>query len=218
MRDRVFWLTVIGAGLVTVAATALAWVFLLNPVRQALKTGNEIQARFAEFMNLTPRIMANNAVIFAQNTPTLEMATVERQALVRHRFEESWLRSTKIFEVEAPFTARAGFVLRDAFTVNVARGGRTADVRLPRAKILSVEMGDIRILRDEDGLWNRLTAQDREKALRILAKTAKAEFLRTDILKAATEEAEKRVRQVARAAGCEAVFLRDDLPGPDPAD
>jgi len=218
MRDRVFWLTVIGAGLVTVAVTALAWIFLLDPVRQAVKTGNEIQARFAEVLNLTPRILANNAVIFAQNTPTLEMVTVERQSLVRHRFEESWLRSTKIFEVEAPFTARAGFVLRDAFTVNIPRGGRTAEVRLPRAKILSVEMGEIRILRDEDGLWNGLTAQDREKALRILTKTAKAEFLRTDILKAATEEAEKRVRQIARAAGCEAVFPGDDLPGPDPAD
>lgn len=218
MRDRAFWLTILGAAASTVAVTAVAWTFFLNPARQAIKAGAEIQARFVELMNMTPRITANNAVIFAQNTPTLELATVERQALVRHRFEESWLHSTKIFEAEAPFTARAGFVLRDAFTVNIPRGGKTAEIRLPRAKILSVEMGDIRILRDEDGLWNKLTAQDRERALKVLSKTAKQEFLRTDILKAAVEEAEKRVRQIAAAAGCEAVFLDGDQPSPGAAD
>ena len=215
MKDRLFWLTVLGAGLVTVLVTALAWMFLLNPVRQAVNTGNAIQAQFARLLNLTPRITANNAVIFAQNSPTLELVTVERQALVRHRFEESWLHSTKTFEVEAPFTARAGFHLHDEFTVNIPRGGKIAEVRLPTAKILSVDMGDIRILRDEDGLWNKLTAQDREKAIRTLTKTAKTEFLQTDILKAATQEAEKQIRQIAQTAGCDAVFPAESPQGPE---
>ena len=210
MKDRIFWLTLLGAATGTILLTAFAWVFLLNPVRQAVKAGNEIQARFMEVLNLTPRIMANNAVIFAQNTPTLELVTVERQAVVRHRFEESWLHSRKTFEVEAPFTARAGFHLRDALTVNIPRGGETAEIRLPAAKILSVEMGEIRILLDEDGLWNKLTAQDREKAIRTLTKSAKASFLETDILKAATLEAEKQVREIAESVGCRAVFLHDD--------
>lgn len=215
MKDRLFWLTVLGAGFVTTIVTALAWIFLLNPVRQAVNTGNAIQAQFVHLLNLTPRITANNAVIFAQNTPTLELVTVERQALVRHRFEESWLHSTKTFEVEASFTARAGFHLHDEFTVNILRGGKIAEVRLPTAKILSVDMADIRILRDEDGLWNKLTAQDREKAVRTLTKTAKAEFLQTDILKAATQEAEKQIREIAQAAGCEAVFPGESPQSPD---
>jgi len=210
MKDRIFWLTILGAAAVTTVFTALAWIFLLNPIRQAVKTGNEIQARFVEVLNLTPRIMANNAVIFAQNTPTLELVTVERQAMVRHRFEESWLHSRKTFEVEAPFTARAGFHLRDALTVNIPRGGTTAEIRLPAAKILSVEMGEIRILLDEDGLWNKLTAQDREKAIRTLTKSAKANFLETDILKAATLEAEKQIRGIAESVGCRALFLHED--------
>ncbi|MCK9588577.1 MAG: DUF4230 domain-containing protein [Terrimicrobiaceae bacterium] len=212
---RAFWLTILGAALGTIMATSAAWIFLLNPVRQAVQTGNEIRARFVEFLNLTPRITADNAVLFAQDTPTLELVTVRRPALVRHRFEESWLRSTKTFEIEAPFTARAGFHLRDAITVNIPRGGRAAEVRLPGAKILSIEMGDIRILRDEDGLWNRLTARDREKAMRTLAKTAKAEFLQTDILKTATEEAERQIREIARSAGCGVVFLTEDPSGAD---
>lgn len=219
MKGRLFWLTISGAALATIVFTALIWIVLLNPIRQAVNTGKEIQEKFAEALNLTPRILANNAVIFAQNTPKLELVTVERQSLVRHYFEESWLHSRKTFEVEAPFTVRAGFQLRETFTVNIPRGGRTLEVRLPRAKILSLEMGEIRILRDEDGLWNKLTAQDREKTIRMLAKTAKAEFLRTDILDAATKEAERRVREIAQSAGCDVLFLHDDpqepgLPAP----
>lgn len=210
MKNRIFWLTLLIAAAGTIAATALAWTFMLNPVRQAVKTGQEIQAQFVKILNLTPRIMANNAVIFAQNTPTSEFVTMERSALVRHRFEETWLHSTKTFEVEAAFTAKAGFALRNGFSVNIPRGGKTAEVRLPPARILSLEMGELHILVDEDGLWNKLTARDRERALRTLTHTAKSEFLNTDILKAATEEMEKQIRAVARAAGCEAVFITED--------
>lgn len=205
-------MTILCAAVVTTVFTTLLWIFFLNPITQAVKTGKEVQAQFVEALNLTPRILANNAVIFAQNTPKLELVTVERQALVRHHFEESWWHSRKVFEVEAPFTAHAGLHLRDAFTVNIPRGGRRLEVRLPRAKILSMDMGDIRILRDEDGHWNKLTAQDREKAFRILTKTAKAEFLGTDILKAATAEAEKQVRKIAHTMGCDVVFLEDPPP------
>lgn len=212
MKDRLFWIILLAAGLGTLLATAAAWLFLFNPLREALKTGNEIQAQFVKTLNLTPRISANNAVIFAQNTPVLELVTVERSSLVRHHFEETWLHSTKTFEVEAPFTARAGFHLREPFTVNIPRGGKTAEIQLPRAKILSLEMGEIRILRDEDGLWNKLTPKDREKAIRTLNRLAKTEFLNTDILRAATEEAEKQIRSIAATAGCEAVFRQPSSP------
>lgn len=215
MKGRLFWITLLAAGAGTVIATAAIWIFLLNPLRLAVQTGNEIQAQFVKFLNMTPRIEVNNAVIFAQNTPVLELVTVERSSLVRHCSEETWLHSTKTFEIEAPFTARAGFQLRDAFRVNILRGGRVAEIHLPRAKILSVEMGDPRILRDEDGLWNRLTAGDREKAIRALTRTAKEEFFKTDILKTATGEAEKRIREIARAAGCEPVFVTEDSRIPD---
>lgn len=210
MKNRLFWLTVLGAGIGTVAATAALWTFMLNPVRLAVKTGNEIQAQFVKFLNLTPRIEANSAVIFAQNTPTLELVTAERSSLARHRLEETWLHSTKTFEIEAPFNARAGLHLRDAFTVNILRGGKIAEIHLPRAKILSIEMGDLKILRDEDGLWNKLTPRNREVAIRTLARTAKTEFLNTDILTVATQEAERQIREIARAAGCEAVFIPED--------
>lgn len=215
MKKYLFWITLLVAGSGTVLVTAMVWIFLLNPLQQAVKTGNEIQALFVKYLNATPQIEVNNTVVFAQNTPTLELVTVERSSLVRHLSEETWLHSTKAFEIEAPFTVRAGFRLRDAFTVNILRGGRIAEIRLPRPKILSMEMGDLRILRDDDGLWNKLTGGDREMALRALSKTAKEEFLKTDILKAATGEAEKRIRNIVREAGCEPVFVAESSPEMD---
>ncbi|MFZ4777626.1 MAG: DUF4230 domain-containing protein [Terrimicrobiaceae bacterium] len=210
MRSRVFFLTLLASAAATIAATAAFWIFLLNPIQQAVKTGNNIQQEFLKVLNLTPRIAANHAVLFAQNTPTLELVTVTRSSLARYRSEETWLQSTKTFEVEAPFTARAGFHLRDSFSVNIRRGGKIAEIRIPNAKILSLDMGDLRILRDEDGLWNKLTAKDREKAIRTLTRTARTDFLKTDILSVATGEMEKQIREIARGAGCEAVFLPED--------
>lgn len=206
MKTRVLWLTFGGAALATTLICWLLWTFLLAPFEHAMKAGTGLRDKFVEQLQLTPRISVNNAVIFAQNTPTFELVTVERQALVRHRSEESWLYSKKEFEIEATFTARAGFNLRDTFSVNITRGGRTADVRLPRAKILSLGMSDLRILRDEDGHWNKLTAQDREKAVRSLERIAKKQFGETDILSAARKEAEARISAMATGAGLEAVF------------
>jgi hypothetical protein len=206
MKSRVLWLTIGGASLATVVASALVWMFLVAPMRSAIDRANRIQQEFSHLLNLSPRISVNHAILFAQNSPVLDLVTMERQALARHRLEETWLHSTKTFEIEASFHARAGFHLREAFTVNVRPGGKVAEVHIPPAKILSVDMSDLRILLDEDGLWNGLSAHDREKAIRELEKTAKADFLRTDILSAALREAKNQIREIAKSSGCEVIF------------
>jgi len=199
--------TFIIAAIATVVGSVLAYSFMVAPLRTAVEAGNRVHEAFQKILNLTPRITANQAVIFSQNTPVLELVTVERSSLGRHRTDETWLHSTKTFEIEATFSARAGFNLRDLFTVNIPKGGRTAEVQLPRAKILSLAMSDLRVLRDEDGLWNMLTAKDREKAIRTLERTAKAEFMKTDILQAARAAAETQIRAIVEPTGCEVTFL-----------
>lgn len=200
-------ITFIIAAIATVVGSVLAYSFMVAPLRTAVEAGNRVHEAFQKILNLTPRITANQAVIFSQNTPVLELVTVERSSLVRHRTDETWLHSTKTFEIEATFSARAGFNLRDLFTVNIPKGGRTAEVQLPRAKILSLGMSDLRVLRDEDGLWNTLTAKDREKAIRTLERTAKAEFMKTDILQAARAAAETQIRAIVEPTGCGVTFV-----------
>jgi len=201
------------AALITVGACWFIWVWTLAPMDRALKAANAMQAEFSAAMNLTPRITVDHAVVFAQTSTTLELVTATRDALAQHRFSETWLRSTKEFEIEARFTARAGFALRDPIVVNVPLGSKKTEISLPRAKILAMDMADFRILRDEDGLWNKLTAKDRERAIRSLQRTARKDFETADLLGAATAEAQRRISEVIQSAGSEAVFL---LPEQEP--
>jgi len=167
----------------------------------ALKVGESLKEQFSEALQVTPRISVDNAVIFAQNASALELVLMQRDALVRHEMSETWMHSTKEFDIEAVFTARAGMNLRDLFMVNVEDGGKRVVVRLPRVSILSISMGDLRILRDEDGAWNKLTAKDRERGIKELQKLARREFQKTDLLMAARAEAKKRVTELVQTTG-----------------
>jgi len=215
MKGRLFWLTLGGATVVTGVACWVIWVVNLAPLNDALKAANALRDGFEQALNLTPRISVNQAIVFSQTSPLLELVTAQNSALVRHQLSETWLHSTKEFDIEATFTAKAGFVLRDAIVVNIPRGARTAQITLPRAKILSMEMSDFRILRDEDGLWNKLNAKDRERAMKDLNLAAKKSFASTNLLAAAREEARDRISEIARSVGCEPVFVGEN-PEPKP--
>ena len=206
LKSPLLWLTLLGAALVTGVACWLSWLLVLEPQNSAMRMAGALKTSFEETMNLSPRISVRNAIVFAQNSPVLQLATAERQATVRHHFANTWLHSTKEFEVEADFTARAGYELREGFAINLPPGGRVAEITLPRAKILSMEMSDLRILRDEDGLWNKMTAQDRERAIRTLRKNARTEFAATDLVGMAAGEAHARIAEIVRQAGAEPLF------------
>ncbi|MDX2080813.1 MAG: DUF4230 domain-containing protein [Terrimicrobiaceae bacterium] len=201
MKNAIFWGTLALAAAVTGLAAWISWAFFVEPMNRAVKTANTLASAFESAIQMTPRIAINQAVVISQNSPTFELTTMEREVLVRHTLRETWLHSTKEFEIEAPFTAKAGIPLRDEFSVDLLNGGQRAIVRLPRAKLLSLEMGELRILRDEDGLWNKLTANDRERAIRDLRLEARRQILATDLLTAAATEAKKRVAEIFSTAG-----------------
>jgi len=163
---------------------------------QAAERALNIAERFQKALNFTPEIRVNSRVIVTGTSPILELATVEKQALVRHSWSETWLGSTKTMEVEATFTARAGFDLQRHFQITLDTRTHTMSAQLPPAKILSVSMSDVRIIKDEDGLWNKLSAADRENALSALQMKAQQEFRETHLLLEARMEGERRVREL----------------------
>lgn len=166
----------------------------------AAEKAMSIAERFQQALNFTPEIRVNSRVVVTGTTPILELATVEKQAVVRHSWSETWLHSTKTLEVEATFTARAGFDLQRHFQITLNTRAQTMSAQLPPAKILSIGMSDVRIIKDEDGLWNKLSAADRETALSALQMKAQQEFRETHILLEARMEGEKRVRELLESA------------------
>ncbi len=184
------------AGLATVL-TAVAVFFFTTRVTADVRTmANDLAAKFEKTFNMRPEIRVDGLVIIEASTPVLELATVSRAILVRHRWAQTWLYSTKVIEVEAPFTAKAGFVLKEPFRLRIDPHTKIVSADLTAPVILSTEMGEIKILTDGDGLWNKLTPSDREEALRALRAQADKQFAESPILHEARQEAESRIRQI----------------------
>jgi hypothetical protein len=188
---------VIAAAALTLALTLLLfWRTSAEITQDARRMAESIAAGFDRTLNFTPQISVDSVVIISANAPVLELVTLQKQALVRRRWTHTWLHSTKNLELEATFTAKAGFDLRDPIRINIDPRTRFVSADLPPPKLLSLGMGDVRVLQDEDGLWNKLTAGDREQAFHALEEKARKMFADSNLLAEAKLDAEKRIREL----------------------
>ena len=198
---------VIAAAALTIALTLLLfWRMSAEITQDARRMAESIAASFDRTLKFTPQISVDSVVIIAANAPVLELVTVQKQALVRRRWTHTWLHSTKNVELEATFTARAGFDLTEPFRINIDPRTRAVGADFSPPKLLSLAMSDVRVLQDEDGLWNKLTAQDREQAFRALEEKARRTFAESNLLSEARLEAEKRIRELIEQTGGTAVL------------
>jgi Protein of unknown function (DUF4230) len=198
---RVGCLSVLGWVLVAailslVLTLLLFWRMSAEITQDARRIAESLAADFDKTFQFTPRISVDSVVVVAENTPVLELVTTQRQLLVRHRWSHTWLHSTKSLELEATFTAKAGFDLAEPFRINIDPRTGSISAELPPPKLLSLGMSDLRVLQDEDGLWNKLTGEDREVAFRALEKKARKTVADSTLLAETRMEAEKRIREV----------------------
>jgi hypothetical protein len=155
-------------------------------------------------MQFTPRVTVGNEVIIEESSPIKELATYEENFTHTHVWEHEWLRSTKRIELRGTFTAKAGFDLEKApVTLATDEEGREVDLVLPEPEVLSVEGRNIKILEDKDGLWNRITDQDRQRAMNALLDSAREH--------AQENGAPERARQAIIDEVREAVANQEDL-------
>lgn len=188
---------VIVAAMLSLALTLLLfWRMGAEITEDARRIAESLAADFDRTFQFTPRISVDSVVVVAENTPVLELVTRQRQLLVRHRLTHTWLHSTKNLELEATFSAKAGFDLTEPFRINIDPRSGAISAELPPPKLLSLGMSDVRVLQDEDGLWNKLTVEDRETAFRALEDKARKTFAESTLLAEARMEAEKQVREL----------------------
>jgi hypothetical protein len=188
---------VLALALITAAGTAvLFWRMGAEVTDEARRMADSIAQEFNRTFNFIPEVRVDSILVIHASTPKLELLILERTAQVRHRWSHTWLHSTKTVEIEATFTAKAGFDLEEPFRIQIDPRTRNVGADFPPPKILSIGMSDVRILNDEDGLWNKLTAEDRQKAFRELEKKARDEFKDSNLLAETRIEAEKRIRSL----------------------
>jgi hypothetical protein len=201
--SRSLLIVAVVVGLLVAGSVAALYVVLVKaPAQLASATAEGIKDLF----QVTPRVTINQTVVIEQNSPILEVATVSRDASVNYRWTSAWMGSTKELELRGTFTAKAGFNLQEPFDIDITRYPLSIDASLPQPVILSLEMRDVEIRRDEDGWWNRVTVQDRESAMRALGAAAREQAERSGLLDEVARSAEARVRELVERNGASVAF------------
>jgi Protein of unknown function (DUF4230) len=134
------------------------------------KLGKNLGAAFVDIAHLQPRITINNRVYMEQTTPVSELIVLSRRIEVEHEFLHTWVGSSKRVKLHGTFIAKGGFDLQQGLSIDVRPEQIT--VQLPHAEILGVEQQQLDVLAFENGLWNRISAQDLQSELSVLPQLA----------------------------------------------
>ncbi len=152
------------------------------------RIGREARDAFVQLAQLQPRVTINNRVYFERTDGIAELALLSRQTQVEHEFLHTWAGSTKRVKLHGTFAVKVGFDFREILAVDVR--DNEIVVQVPHAKILSVEMEKAEVLELQNGLWNRITAEDLQKELSALPTLAREKAMQSDLL----SEAETALR------------------------
>lgn len=207
--------TALGITLIVLALAAAAYFLIVQaPSAAARKLANQLSADFAKAFQFQPEIRIENRTILGQTKPILELATARKEIWERRRLEHEWMGSVKVFEIDGRFTARAGYDLLQPISFDIEETTKRIRVVVPEAKLLGLELAQIKVVKDENGWWNQLTAKDREESLAALQVSARAKIVESDLLKEASANLERSIQEIVTksAPGFAVTFERNAAP------
>lgn len=183
-----------------IVATTAGYVILVTiPTEMARRSyegaktlGEDIRKAF----QFTPEIKVNNTIVLNQQTPVLELAVLSQNFEHRYVWQNTWLGSSKKIFITGSFNAKAGFDLRQKFSITLRDDKAHVTLAPPRA--LSVEsLGDI-TYRDEQGIWNWVNTEDRTRATNAFIADARRYANRASFVGEAKEKMEHRLRELLK--------------------
>ena len=139
---------------------------------QASAQVRKIRDAFVDLFELQPKITVNQEVMYDQAKTAPELAILSRDIVVTRDAAQTWLGSTKTIRIHATYRVKAGFDLAQKLEVKVS--DREADIKIPKAKILSVEPLSVVVEELRDGLWNKIQPQDVDRELARMQELARA--------------------------------------------
>ncbi|MGH8093834.1 MAG: DUF4230 domain-containing protein [Chthoniobacterales bacterium] len=140
-------------------------------VSELERLGREARDAFVKLAQLQPRVTVNNRVYLEQTSTIAELSVLARRVEVEHEMLHTWAGSTKRMKLHGTFLVKAGFNLRQKFSVNISPNEIT--IELPHAQILSVEEQNVQVLVFENGFWNRISPADIQNELTALPRLAR---------------------------------------------
>jgi hypothetical protein len=109
-------------------------------------------------------------------------------------YENTWYGSTKRSLVVVTGRLLAGIDLRDNPDVSIDHASKKITIRIPPAKLIAVEIRDMRTYDERGGLWNPFTPEDREAIQRQARTQLTAAGNQMEILRHANESAVELIK------------------------
>lgn len=176
----------------TVAAYTILVIIPTQMAKRSYEAAKTLGEDFKNMFQFTPEITVNNTVVLNKQTSLLELAVLSQNFEHRYTWTNTWMGSTKQIQITGTFVAKAGFDLQEKFTINLEND--TAYVFLPEPVILSVEsQGDI-AYRDEQGIWNWVSPDDRTKATNAFISDARRYADQAEFVKDAKSKTENQLK------------------------
>ena len=158
----------IGISLVLCTIAAICFLAIHSCTSAANQTIDRIAAAFSEVLHVQPKVTVNERVVLTQTAPIAELAVVTKEEEVSIALNEHLELLTvqiplteKNITAKAIYRLKAGFDLREPFSVEVDPATHLLKASMPHAKILSVEqVGDISYQGD-DAFLNHISDSDR---------------------------------------------------------
>ena len=173
--------------------------------RAAAEPAVELAKRIADGVSrrlqFRPEVRIDQVTVLERETPVLELATVRREFAHDYEWEHQWLGTTKRLHLRGTFAAKAGYDLNEKFYFEINSDDLQVELGLPEPRVLGVEMIAYRA-EEEEGYWNKLSAEEREQAVNALLASARAVAAKdAALLNEARRMLDVQVGEVVREAG-----------------
>lgn len=162
----------LGICLVLITLAGIAWFGLHSCMASVDHSVDSVRDAFVSVLRVQPQITLNQRVILTQTAPIAELAVVTKEELIT--LDEN--AHTEVLSVHIPLTEKkltagaefrikAGFDLREPFSVEIDPVTHFIHASMPHAKILSVEQIGELSLKGDDAWLNRITDAERAELI-----------------------------------------------------
>jgi Protein of unknown function (DUF4230) len=193
----------LGICLVLITAAAIGFFALHSCTAAVDHTIGNVRDAFAQVLRVQPQVTVNQRVVLTQTAPIAELAVVTKEELVALGLDAHLeVLSVQIpltekkLTAEATYRLKAGFDLREPFSVEIDPATHALHATMPHAKILSVEqVGDLSY-HGEDATFNRVTDDERAQILSSLNTAARDAAEKSTLKTEAEQQVAQRLKEI----------------------
>jgi len=154
---------------------------------------------FVDLLHVRPEVREGTQVVWGQASARTEVIVAAKKIEVGYDWEHRWMGSRKVIRLTQSYEVKAGFDLAKPFWIEIGPTGAGATAHLPNPEILAVTpVGEVSY-QDEDGWWNKVTNEDRARALQALVAEARRRGEQGPLLDEAKEMTGSRLTDLSRA-------------------